>query len=227
MIVVILRRWLKEKVPPKHSPTGILASSRTERPGEQAARLRCSGITTLIDSKHDIAHSKVMVIDQTISLVRPNPKWYASTDPTRRLLHMDYQQQFSLQPHKLLRDEIMFYIRDIYRTEVFGCSALVVMYAWLVTHRSEMASLSPLISWAFWFLPVLVVLFGSVRCGLFILRIDHIAGFINKGSGKESVRPRNSPWLGALQAVSIDSPASECSRQGDGDMEGNLCDRGS
>lgn len=84
------------------------------------------------------------------------------------------EQSFHLEEYKMLREEIMQDIREIYRTETLAAIAVVSVYTWLLTHRQEVAVHIA------WFIPPCVIVVCMLRCLDLTLRINAIGQYLKQ-----------------------------------------------
>lgn len=74
--------------------------------------------------------------------------------------------------YKMLREEIMLYASEIYRTEVYGSIAVGSIYTWLLLHKNDITT-RPV-----WFIAPCLIFVCAIRCLIFIVRIKSIAGYL-------------------------------------------------
>ena len=79
-----------------------------------------------------------------------------------------------LEQYKMLRDEIMQHVREIYRTELVAAIAAGSVYAWLLLHRQDAGATSP----AAWFIAPGLLVACALRCVDLIVRIKGIAKYL-------------------------------------------------
>src|SRR5689334_815416 len=79
-----------------------------------------------------------------------------------------------LEQYKMLRDEIMQHVREIYRTELVAAVAAGSVYTWLLLHRQDAGATSPVV----WFIPPCLLVACALRCVDLIVRIKGIAKYL-------------------------------------------------
>jgi len=73
--------------------------------------------------------------------------------------------------YKMLREEIVQNVAEIYKTQLWGATATVAIYTWLLTHTS-------VIPWRYtWYIAPCVVVICIIRCLDLIIRIRRIAKY--------------------------------------------------
>jgi hypothetical protein len=77
--------------------------------------------------------------------------------------------------YKMLREEIMMYIRETYRTEFSAALAVGVVYTWLLLHKGD--ATAPRVAW---FVPPFVLLLSAIRCLTLIVQIRIIASYLRR-----------------------------------------------
>src|SRR5580700_5299760 len=79
---------------------------------------------------------------------------------------------FYLEQYKMLREEIIFSMGQLYSTETYAAIAVVVAYVLLLlnTHRLGTRSI--------WFIPPLLILVSGVHCLILALRISSIGNYL-------------------------------------------------
>lgn len=88
---------------------------------------------------------------------------------------MDTQSQLNhLDHYKILKDEIMQYIREIYRTELSGAIAAGAIYTWLLTHKTNITSR------AVWFIAPCLIFIGALRSLELTLRITYLGAYLKR-----------------------------------------------
>jgi hypothetical protein len=89
--------------------------------------------------------------------------------------------------YKMLRDEIMHYMSEIYKTQAWGATATVAIYAWLFTHTTA-------IMWPYcWYLAPCVILVSLLRCIDHNYRIHDIAKYLAQIEGAAFGKSRELP----------------------------------
>jgi hypothetical protein len=76
--------------------------------------------------------------------------------------------------YKLLREEVMQIIREIYRTEFWTGIAIGGLYSWLIEHKAEVKS--PEV----WFLGPVIVLIYGVRCLGLLGHMNRIGSYLKE-----------------------------------------------
>jgi len=79
-----------------------------------------------------------------------------------------------LEQYKMLREEIMQNIRELYRTEMAAAIGVGVLYAWLLLHRQNIPSR------AIWYIGPLIVLICGSRCIFLGVHTRFIAGYLRR-----------------------------------------------
>jgi hypothetical protein len=81
--------------------------------------------------------------------------------------------------YKALREEIMLYIQQVYRTELSAAVAVGATYAWLLVNKSSAAPVIkvPAIVWA---IPPFLIFLSLVRCSLLVLEMKRIAIYLKR-----------------------------------------------
>ena len=79
-----------------------------------------------------------------------------------------------LDQYKMLRDEVMQYMREAYNTQVAAAIAAASVYTWLLLHKHDVPSR------AVWFVPPCVILVGALRAFELTLRIRSIGGYLKR-----------------------------------------------
>jgi cytochrome c-type biogenesis protein CcmH/NrfF len=78
----------------------------------------------------------------------------------------------------MMREEILLYITQIFKTETMVVLAVGALYGWLALNPEASRSY-PLI----WFLPPLLVLIGILHCAFLVSELTRIVSSINRRSG--------------------------------------------
>lgn len=83
-------------------------------------------------------------------------------------------EPFHLEQYKMLREEMMFHMRQISHTEMSGSIAVASLYAWLLlpTHVH--------VSRIIWFVAPGVVLFCGLRCLVHTVQINFIGAYLGR-----------------------------------------------
>jgi hypothetical protein len=79
-----------------------------------------------------------------------------------------------LDQYKMLREEVMQYMRETYNTQVAAAIAAASVYAWLLLHKKDVPSR------AVWFIAPCVILVGALRSFELTLRIRSIASYLRR-----------------------------------------------
>jgi hypothetical protein len=79
-----------------------------------------------------------------------------------------------LEQYKMLREEVMQCMREIYTIQVGAAIAAASVYAWLALHKNDVPSR------AAWFIAPCVIIVGSLRSAELTLRIRGIAGYLSQ-----------------------------------------------
>ena len=79
---------------------------------------------------------------------------------------------FYLEQYKMLREEIMFSMGQIYSTEAYGAIAVLGMYAWLLVNTSRIST-RPI-----WFVPPCLIFACSIHCLMLALRLSMIGEYL-------------------------------------------------
>lgn len=80
--------------------------------------------------------------------------------------------EFHLEEYKMLREEILQDVREIYRTEVLAAVAGVSVYTWLMSHNKTY------VPYLAWFIPPFVLLVSIARCADRTFRITTIGRYL-------------------------------------------------
>ncbi len=81
-------------------------------------------------------------------------------------------QPFYFEQYKMLREEIMFSMGQIYSTETYGGIAVAGVYAWLLVNASRISVR------AVWFIPPFLIVVCAVHCLILSLRLSMIGGYL-------------------------------------------------
>ena len=73
----------------------------------------------------------------------------------------------------MLREEIMWLMREIYRTEWIAAVAVGAVYTWLVLHQATVPTL-------LWSIPPFVILLAALRCLTLAIAIRMIAAYLRR-----------------------------------------------
>src|SRR6266478_7826444 len=84
--------------------------------------------------------------------------------PTGQITHQDQ--------YKMLRDEIMVNLHEIYLTQGWGAVGVASIYTWLITKPEH--HISPLA----WFLPPSLILLCMIRCYMLVGQISAVAKYL-------------------------------------------------
>lgn len=87
-------------------------------------------------------------------------------DPQLRSHHLDQ--------YKISKDEIMQYLREIYRTELSGAIAAGAIYTWLLLHKGDVTSRVA------WFIAPCLIFVCAVRCLELTLRITYLGRYLRQ-----------------------------------------------
>jgi hypothetical protein len=79
---------------------------------------------------------------------------------------------FYLEQYKMLRDEIMFTIGQIYSTETYTVIVVVAIYAWLFVNASRVSVR------AVWFVPTCLILLSAIHCLILALRLSLLGEYL-------------------------------------------------
>jgi hypothetical protein len=79
---------------------------------------------------------------------------------------------FHLEEYKMLREEILEHLKEIYRTEALGAAAIVSVYTWLFTHDR---AIIPAVAW---YVPPFVLLVCAARCFDLTSKVSDIGKYL-------------------------------------------------
>jgi hypothetical protein len=95
---------------------------------------------------------------------------------------------FYLEQYKMLRDEIMFTIGQIYSTEIYTVIAAAGIYAWLFVNASRISVR------AVWFVPTCLIFVSAIHCLILALRLSLLGDYLR--GIEETVFEQNNNVLG-------------------------------
>jgi hypothetical protein len=78
-----------------------------------------------------------------------------------------------LERYKMMREEVMLYIRETYRLEGLAIVTVGAFYAWLESHKSDVS-----IPGFIWYLPCLIIAFAGARCFFFTEELIRIGEYL-------------------------------------------------
>lgn len=115
---------------------------------------------------------------------------------------MDMDSKLShIDQYKMLREEIMEYTREIYRTEVYVAFAVGSIYTWLMLHTDGIKT--PIV----WFIAPCLIFLSAIRCLIFVVRIKSIGRYLRRieevAFGKEARLPGWEQYKGGFNRLDI------------------------
>ena len=79
---------------------------------------------------------------------------------------------FYLEQYKMLREEIMFTIGQLYSTETYSVIVVIAVYLWLLANPSRIAIR------AIWFIPPCLIVIAAVHCIFLQLRLAMMGEYL-------------------------------------------------
>jgi hypothetical protein len=83
------------------------------------------------------------------------------------------ENSLHLEQYKMLREEVMQHMREMYRTEFWGAAAIAAVFSFLFSSKQPAGNLM-------WFIPPLVILVCGVRTRVLFGRIRLISTYLQK-----------------------------------------------
>src|SRR5258708_25859941 len=81
----------------------------------------------------------------------------------------------ALERYKMMREEVLLYIRETYRTEWITAVAVGAIYTWLELHKMDNS-----IPWFIWFVPCGIIALSGARCFFFMEELRRIGKYLKK-----------------------------------------------
>jgi hypothetical protein len=81
---------------------------------------------------------------------------------------------FYFDQYKVLREEIMFTMGQLYSTEIYGAIAVIAVYAWLSVNSARISVRTV------WYIPPLLIFVCAIHCGILSLRLSMIGGYLKE-----------------------------------------------
>jgi hypothetical protein len=81
---------------------------------------------------------------------------------------------FHLEQYKMLREEIMFNMNQLYSTETYTAVAVAAVYAWLLVNKHRISVR------AVWFIPSFLIFVSSIHCLFLSLRLSMMGGYLRR-----------------------------------------------
>jgi len=79
-----------------------------------------------------------------------------------------------LEQYKMLREEILLYIKQMFLTESWAAIAVGAVYTWLLVHKDT----SPQVPSLVWAIPPFVLILGAVRCVHLVMEMHRIGRYL-------------------------------------------------
>jgi hypothetical protein len=113
-----------------------------------------------------------VVLSRRVTFLHFGTGTLANNKPTHkgRLPAMDTQLSH-LEQYKMLREEIMQNIREIYRTESVTAIAAAAVYTWLLLHRQDVTRVA-------WSIPPFLIFVATIRLLNLSIQINFVAGYL-------------------------------------------------
>ncbi len=81
-------------------------------------------------------------------------------------------EEFHIEQHKALREEVMLHVSETRKLEVLTVGAVGALYAWVLSQDS--------VHHAIWWVPSVIVLLAAIRSVALLIRIQELGGYLVK-----------------------------------------------